>query len=155
MVLLEKNSFKFIVGIFSITLIPMIVACIVYLFVSGYNFVILIAALICALVYAIIFFFAYKYSQTTQLYMTVAENGDIIVKYGIDEPISREDIIDITYHKLSSIKTWFMMVINNGCHIAYMTRLCDGKEKCDPIGYPKYKELKAFCEKYDIKLIVK
>lgn len=83
-------------------------------------------------------------------------DGDLLEISRPDLPgpliIKREEIVTLEYYKVTSFISWFAMVQGQCPKALFISYHKDGTIIRDAIGQVEYKEIKAFCEKYNFPL---
>ena len=159
MIYLSIGFCKPMVILFSITLLPLSIACGILVFLD-YRIELLIVTALLILAYVLIILVIYKCSKSKAYYLYVDENNLLSIVY---PNISKENeiklnidcVVKIEYYSILSIKSWFLLH-NYVCpQCAYITYFSDGKKSCKLMGYPSLKRLRELCTKSNITLDIK
>ena len=157
MIYLNTGFFKPMFIILTVLILPITVSCLVLYILDG-NVYSLIVSIFFFMLYIIMVCGVYKHSKTQKYFITIKDNF-VIVNYpsfnNIDQAIAIDNIIQIEYYKLSSIKGWFMIFNCIAPQCIFMTYLIDNEKKCQHIGYVNLDTIKKLCADLGVDLLIR
>ena len=160
MIYLNSGFFKPMFIILSISLLPLTVAC-WWLTLASFEIERFIVSLIMLLSYIAVIILTYRYSKSKKNYIS-KETDNVLFIYSLDFFHNTKflkldicNIVKIEYYKISSIRGWCMLFNYLFPQCVFITYLSDGKEVCQHIGYPNFKEISKFCNDLKINFVVK
>ena len=156
MIYLNAGFFKPFVILLTIAFLPLLVTATI-LVVLNFEMGLLIVAIVFFMVYIAIIIGVYIHTKSHKFYLTISGISNMSINYPNvkSETISCNEIIKIEYYKILSVKAWCMLYSYVMPQCAYITYKCDGEERCELIGYPKYREIKNLCDNIGINFVVK
>ncbi len=156
---LSKNQFKPLAVLSSIGLVPLIVG-FSYCAWNDFKMEIFIVLLFLLCLYCFIIILSYKISQTKKYY-ALTNNEQLEIHYpnvGIrNEDVIRvnvEQVVKLEYYRMTSIKSWFLLVNAIVPQCTFITYVEGGREFCGLIGYPSYDDVKKLADECGITMKV-
>ena len=97
---------------------------------------------------------AYMISRSKKCYLLVEDNSIVTYEHNtLTHKIDIKDISRITYYRITSVKSWFMifnMILPQCSCITYKGDI----EKEIVIGYPKFTSIAQICTEHNIEFVI-
>ena len=159
MIYLNSGFFKPLFVLVSFLTLPLIVA-IWGLFLLEDKIEVLVVAIIFSLCYFLCVLGIYRHSKMQKYILVVQDNSSLSIKYPNIQKnntleLSIDQIINIEYYKITSIKAWCMLYNCIAPQCAFLTYETNQERKSAFIGYPDIKQLQELCDTYNIRLVIK